>query len=686
MEAREKPLLQEIIGGIKCQFVIPVFQRNYEWKQKECEKLFNDVLELAKSSGDYPDRKHFVGAIVYKFVKIVNQSFNQYVLIDGQQRITSITLILKALVDYLSNTNELPNVKDEILETYLTNKFVPSDNFKLKLKPNKVDNINFNRLMTGDGDIDQLSLIYRNYRYFYDRISKLEVPIEDFYNALQRLEGVSVSLDEKDNPQVIFESLNHTGIDLSDADLIRNFLLMNTPEGKQDELYNNYWIKIEQLLEKNLLGFIRDYLSFKNGSIPATKEVYSTFQKHYRNENVSIEKFLSDFLELAKIYNLLMKPVVPASDSLQKALNDFISLGMQTTYPFIFALLIDNNKEQISNDSLAGIINLIETYVLRRNICGVQGGALSQIMAGLYNTLLKKHKQNFYKNTYDKIAIYLIGITTNARFPKDDEFEREFISKDLFTNRNIFYILQKIEQKVQIKELVDFSNLTIEHVMPQKLTNEWKKVLGENFQAIHDNFKNNIGNLTLTAYNSEMSNKPFNEKKKHTDFSRLVLNQYFKSIELWNDIEIRKRANTLFNEAKSIWKYPSVKNIEDISENFVFIMEDEDFPYTGTLPVGMKVNDVNIVANNWALLISEVIKYFYTLDREFLLSLLSSEKYNGKNESFFGNNKSLFRAPEKIVDNYYIETNSSTISKIKTIKNLFEDFEIESNNIILFIQ
>ena len=261
MEAKEKEILNELISGTKCQFVIPVFQRNYDWRAKDCERLFDDVIELATDK-EHPERKHFMGAFVCKFTRFVDTNYNQFTLIDGQQRLTSITLMLKALYDYLGQFGDkYDEVRNEITETYLINKFAKDQTLRLKLKPNQVDNDNYIKLMN-DEPVNPDSTIGRNYNEFKKRIENM-----------QRLEGVVVYLDDSDNPQVIFESLNSTGLELTDVDLIRNYLLMNCKAKEQEQLYKDYWLKIEKLLDKDFLQFIRDYLSFKNGVVtPSTKK------------------------------------------------------------------------------------------------------------------------------------------------------------------------------------------------------------------------------------------------------------------------------------------------------------------------------------------------------------------------------------------------------------------------------
>ncbi|MBP5551386.1 MAG: DUF262 domain-containing protein [Bacilli bacterium] len=693
MEAKEKEILNELISGTKCQFVIPVFQRNYDWRIKDCEKLFDDIIDLATDK-DHPERKHFMGAFVCKFTRFVDTNYNQFTLIDGQQRLTSITLILKALYDYLEQFGDkYDEVRSEIQETYLINKFAKDYTLRLKLKPNQLDNDNFNNLMDGK-EVDINSTIGRNYNVFKKRIEKMAVPFEDFYNALQRLEGVVVYLDDTDNPQVIFESLNSTGLELTDVDLIRNYLLMNCKPSEQEELYKNYWLKIEQLLDNKFLQFVRDYLSFKNGIVtPSTKNIpYTTFQKYYKKNDYSRAEFMEHFYSMAKIYTRLLKPQADEK-VLREALEDFVSLDMATTYPFVFGLLIDNTpdeegRKKISDDCLAKILRLLEAYLIRRNVCNLAGGGLSQVMASLYNDIIKRHGDEFYKDSYRKIASALAGISTKAYFPRDDEFVRELTTRDMYHSRNIAYILQKMETFKQSKEIIDFNKITIEHVMPQQLSKEWIKYLDRSdYEKYHEMYCNRLGNLTLTAYNSEMSNKLYSEKKSHMDFSRLTLNKYFDSVDDWkNESCIDDRAAELSKLAIQLWPYPKVANIEDIATESHFLLEDEEYDYMGTNPAGIIIRDEKIIEDSWSNLYASVIKYLYKENKELLLSLLSNKDLFNSERFLISNDKNDIKSPQLIADGLYVETNNNTDRKIKILKVLFENMQYEVVDIIIYIK
>jgi len=693
MEAKEKEILNELISGTKCQFIIPVFQRNYDWRAKDCERLFDDIIDLATDK-DHPDRKHFMGAFVCKFTRFAETTYNQFTLIDGQQRLTSITLMLKALYDYLGQFGDkYKEVRTEITETYLINKFAKDQTLRLKLKPNQVDNENYIKLMN-DEPVNPDSTIGRNYNEFKRRIEKMNVSFEDFYNAMQRLEGVVVYLEDNDNPQVIFESLNSTGLELTDVDLIRNYLLMNCKAEEQEQLYKKYWLKIEQLLDKDFLQFIRDYLSFKNGIVtPNTKNVpYKMFQKFYRTSGFTKSDFMEHFYEMAKIYNRLLN-VQEDSKILLEALRDFTSLDIATTYPFVFGLLIDNTanlegKKKISDESLTKIIRLLESYLIRRNVCNLAGGGLSQVMASLYKDILKKHGDNFYKDPYRKVASALAGISTKAYFPKDDEFEREFKTRDMYHSRNIFYILQKMERSKQGKEVIDFNKLSIEHIMPQQLSKEWIKYLNRtDVDNYHQSYCHRIGNLTLTAYNSEMSNKLYSEKKSHMDFSRLTLNHYFNEIREWNtEDEINNRANDLAKLAIQLWPFPKVANIEDISTEYHFLFDSEEYDYSGTNPAGIEIKNEKIFEDSWATLYTSVIKFLYKEDKELLISLLKKKDFFNSKRLLISENKNDLKTPQIIYENLYIETNFNTDRIIKILRVLLSKMQYEPDEVFVYIK
>ncbi len=694
MEAKEKVILRDVLYGMKSQFCIPVFQRNYSWNEKNCERLFNDICELINDR----DRNHFIGSFVYKMVKLVDTQYIQFVLIDGQQRLTSLTLILKALYDYLGTLgNSYEQMREEVRDSYLFNKFAKDDNLKLKLKPNKEDDKNFNLLMEDKiDDIDKNSLIYQNYKYFLDRIINLDTTVEKFYDALQRIEGVSIILDEDDNAQMIFESLNSTGMDLNDVDLIRNYLLMNCAPKKQEELYTKYWIKLEKTLGKHFTDFVRDYLSMKNGAVVQNgkNKVYIAFRKYYMtnyaNKDIDLEDFLEEWLDYANSYSRLLVPTIniKSKKSIENTLNDIIMLNIKTTYPFLMSILLDYKNEKIDEQNAIKITRLIESYAVRRSICSVQGGALSQAMASLYKDLKEKYKEKIYEDMYIKVATKMASINTNAYFPKDEQFTDNFENRDMYSSPLKKYILYKLENCNQEKEVINLDNLTIEHIMPNTITEEWKEYLNmDNVDEFHSQYKNKIGNLTLTAYNSEMGQKLFNEKKNNSDFSRLYLNKYFVKIKKWDKEEIEKRGKVLSNMAKKLWPFPNVIPEEELSsESYNLLDNTDELDFSNTKPLKYIFDDNDDVrVNSWSVLYQKMMQLLYELNSDAFLSYMGKENYCDSTRKLISNTEDDLSNAKKIANELYVETNNNTSRKIKILTTLLNDMGYESSNLIVYV-
>ena len=694
MEAKEKVILRDVLYGMKSQFCIPVFQRNYSWNEKNCERLFNDICELM----DNKDRNHFIGSFVYKMVKLVDTQYIQFVLIDGQQRLTSLTLILKALYDYLGDLGEeYEGTREEIRDSYLFNKFAKDANLKLKLKPNKEDDKNFNLLMEGKYDeIDSNSLIYQNYKYFSDRIKNMEASVENFYDALQRLEGVSITLDKDDDAQMIFESLNSTGQDLTDVDLIRNYLLMNCIPSEQNDLYNEYWIKLEKTLKKSFTDFVRDYLSLKIGVVVQNgkNKVYNAFKKfyinNYINQQIGLQTFLNEWISYANAYSLLITPSDKKEKKyvLENALNDTIMLNIRTTYPFLLGILHDKIENKINEEETAKVLRLIESYAVRRSICGIQGGALSQAMASTYKELVEKYKQDFYTDTYSKVATKMASINTNAYFPKNSQFMDGFTSRDMYSSPLKKYVLYKLENSYQDKEIINIDNLTIEHVMPNTITDEWKKYLNiPDVEEFHEQYKNRIGNLTLTAYNSEMGQKLFNEKKNNSDFSRLYLNKYFVDIDKWGKQEIIDRGKHLYEIAEKIWPFPDVLPEEELSlESYNLLDDIDDIDFSSTKPLKYKFDDEEEVhVNNWSSFYQGFMDKLYNTNKDAFISFMSDENYCGSMKKMLSKYPNELRYSGHISDGYYIEMNQNTMRKIKILKTLLIDMGYDNSTLILYV-
>ena len=457
MKANENPFLHFLEGTDK-QFVIPVYQRNYDWKKEQCEQLFNDLVEVCENNF----RSHFLGSIVsiYNF----GGESKEYLIIDGQQRITTLSLLLLA-VHNLLNKNEIQTKglnKEKIREEYLINKWAKGAK-KIRLKPVELDNEAFSKLFGDREDYILASNITKNYLYFEDRIKKLDISIDDLFSAIEKLIIVDIELKEgEDDPQLIFESLNSTGLSLSQADLVRNFILMKETLEKQKEFYYNYWHKIEENTDKNKVSdFIRDYLTFKDRIISRKDRVYSSFKKHVHKNypHNETEELLKELLKFSRHY----KRIAFSNDNnlkVNKLLERINKLEITVSYPFLLEIFDDYENKIIDENDVIEILQTIESFSFRRTICDVPTHGLNKLFMVLGRDI-KKHT-DFESNYVEILKYILIHKKANQRFPTDEEFEEKLISRDIynFQSKNKLHLLERIEnynntERVDVEGLLD---------------------------------------------------------------------------------------------------------------------------------------------------------------------------------------------------------------------------------------
>jgi len=562
MKASAKNLLS-IIKEPK-QFIIPIYQRTYSWHYKHCALLLNDIQEASKS-----EKGHFIGSIVYFQPDIHTLAeINKYLVIDGQQRITTITLLIAALVKFIENNPEceVDTTAKKLRNYYLFNAEEDNDLY-FKLLLTKRDKDTLKDLLTNKlSPPNQSNRIVENQEYFYKQIDKNN--INTIYKGLQKLIVVDVALDrEKDNPQLIFESLNSTGLNLSQADLIRNYILMGQETSIQKNLYEKYWYPMEQSFGENISAlpwFMRDYLTMKLSSIPKIGEVYETFKDYFNTykDEIGIEEILKSLYEYSQYY---------VSISLQKEDNtallsvfkEITKLRMDTSYPFLLKVYGDYKNELINFDEFLEILNLTKNYVFRRAICSIPTNSLNKTFA----TLGKSIKVESYIESVKAAFILMDGY---RRFPDDKEFIRDIKLKDVYNFRSRNYLLESLEN-FKRKELVNAENYTIEHIIPQNINTptEWQNELGDNWESVKEKYLHTLGNLSLTAYNSEMSDKPFINKKRIDggfNDSPLFLNKSVRKADTWNEKSINSRAEVLAQRSLKAWPSPILD--DDILEEY----------------------------------------------------------------------------------------------------------------------
>ncbi|WP_305862109.1 DUF262 and DUF1524 domain-containing protein [Helicobacter pylori] len=529
------------------QFVIPIYQRLYSWKKEQCEQLWDDIIKIG---GNDKMNGHFIGSILYALVDDTHSS--PLLIIDGQQRLTTITLLFIALRDHLSE-----EVKHKEIESYLINSNKDGDKkFRLILSESDKDTllslIDENKRKPSEPSVK----IMENFELFEKWIRKNTDKLETIFKGLKKLMIVWISLDKgKDDPQLIFESMNSKGIELTQTDLIKNYIVMETEIEKQEDFYNQYWRAMEEDFKQNetlFNRFVRHYLTIKTGEIPNINKVYEAFKDYRQKEGIEIEDLLKDLQKYCGYFcQIAFKK--EADKDLNKALSFLVDLETDVIYPLLLELYSDYSDGVLSKQDFIPIIYLTESYLCRRTVCGLGTNSLNKV----FPSFTKKIDKNQYLKSVEEHFGLLKGM---QKFPNDSEFKDSFITIDFYSFKKREYFFERLE-KFNTKEPVDTKECEIEHIMPQTLNLEWERDLGENFEAIHDKYLHTIGNLTLTGYNQEYSNKSFQEKRdmeKGFKQSSLKLNQSLKDLESFGEKEIEKRANDLADWALKIWTYPKL--------------------------------------------------------------------------------------------------------------------------------
>lgn len=543
------------------QFVIPIYQRTYSWTLKQCQQLWHDITRAAM---DDTVSGHFIGSVVYIERGLYHvSSVPQLLIIDGQQRLTTLSILLAALGKAIEASGEKLEISRKKIENYylFNSEEEGEKHYKLLLTQN--DKETFIRLIE-ERELPTVASqrIVENYKFFESQIRKQEINLNSLYQGINKLIIVDIALDhERDNPQLIFESLNSTGLDLSQADLIRNYVLMGLEPKEQEEIYNNYWYPMEQSFRQAGYSelfdrFIRDYLTIKSksGSIPNIKDVYSSFKGYVQNhKGTSIKEIIADIYHYSK-YFVRLALDQEADLEIKQALADINTLKVDVAYPFLLELYEDYTQKRLIREEFIKILRLVETYVVRRAICGLPTNFMNKTFA----TLSREIDQ---ENYLESVEVAFLRKNAYKRFPNDEEFRTAFVVKDIYNFRNCKYLLRKLENCERLKELVNVEEYTIEHIMPQssKLSKQWQTQLGESWKEVQAKYLHTIGNLTLTGYNSEYSDRPFPEKRDMKDGfadSPLRLNQMLSKLEHWNETEIKNRAEALADKAIKIWSFP----------------------------------------------------------------------------------------------------------------------------------
>ena len=678
MDAHKLWMLRDFIGTNKVLFRIPVYQRNYDWSESNCNRLLDDIYGIMQS-GD----KHFLGTIVFMAAKSGGFALQEYIIIDGQQRLTTLMLILKALSVVAESVGD--DCYHEIEEQYLHNKYCDEE-FKVKLKPIKSDNNQFLLLLEDKIDeMDEDTHIYHNVmlcKERFERWAEKGINPSHVLDALTKLEIVEIVLTKgEDDPQVIFESINSTGLELSNADLIRNYLLMNADD--QEKLYENYWLYIEKTLRNkmdysNLDAFFMQYIVYKTSKPVNSRQLYNSFVKLFKDSGYSQENILKELRYYAEIFGAFVYGSDKYSDRINKLLYRLRVLNQTTCYPFLLHVFDDYHQGVITEETVEKILQFILAYLLRRMVCGVPSNTLRGLFTYLYNRIFKvaSNKQKYYE-TLNK---FLFTVSSKDVIPSAAEFERALQKANIYGNNALCRFLLLDIENGDGKEILQAENLTIEHIMPQTLSADWSHIRPEE----HEEYLHTLGNLSVTGYNSELSNKSFAEKQDiiRENSKAVILNSDVLDKESWNVADIQARAKRLAGIILTRYK---IERILDDSIEFEYIETltlDNYDEVTGKKLVSFKLFGETYRQNKYALMLLDVIK-------------LLDKKSPGKLQTLAENNYSFnstkrkhvhlnldgsgMRWPWKVTDGIYLEANLSAWSCIRFIENLLAEFGFEKD-------
>lgn len=571
-------LLVGMLTNVGQRFVVPVYQRPYSWDREHCEQLWEDILAVGRRGGE----RHFTGSVVWVQDGVMNAAgTTPLLLIDGQQRITTVMLLLVALAEYAKEHagEGLRFSHDELISRgYLVNRWQQGDeHYKLLLSQGDRETMKsiLDRLENPERPlVDDSTRLLDNLEFFRSRLAALEDP-NVVWDGVLRLEVVSISLDAgQDNPQLIFESMNSTGKDLSSADLARNFVLMGLPPKEQEELYRNHWRVIEETLgtaqdERVFDAFIRGYLTVLYAPEPPVKrDVYPMFKRHVSQNGYDkpgkMKELLLELEAFARYYAAITAGA-EKEPRLKAAFDDLVQLDLTVVNPFLMSLYQDYEDGAFSLDDFESMLRILESYVFRRIVCDVPSNALVNFLASVIAKLNKVQEDGGnYREAFESFLFLEDG--TARRFPGDVDFVKTLRTRDAYQFRRASYLLANLENAHRPKDPLDFSTgaYSIEHIMPRNaLANDnWRAALGEHPEEAYQRFVDNLGNLTLTAYNSELSDASFAEKRDRCvgGFGQgtLAISHALAGAEKWGPAEIEARAAELAETARKRWPFLSV--------------------------------------------------------------------------------------------------------------------------------
>lgn len=673
----------KIFDSVEKRLIVPVYQRNYDWSRKQCERLFDDLEDLITQGRP----KHFFGSIVGN----PETSF-LWIVIDGQQRLTTLSLLMLALTrsldaGVLDTTDE--ELADRIRRSFLLISEKSSDP-KFKLKPVKNDAEAYRRLYLDEKHFIEDSNLTSNYRYFMDRLARTSLTGDEIWNAIERLDLMILDLEAHDDPQRIFESLNSTGLALSEADKIRNLVLMGLDSATQEFLYENYWNTMERNVGYRTDWFIRWYLTIRLFRTPNQNAVYDEFKALLGKKKEPVPDILRELHEYSELFRELDRPET-GNTKLDRVLGRFNLIRGDVLIPLLLPLYKEVKQGLLTEGEFARIIRLLETHTFRRTISSVGANALNKIYATMYNEVRKLRREG--DSTFD-VIVYLLRRRddTSGRIPDDDEFGEAFATRNMYrlnkaTTRYLFDVLENGDSNdtKDIASALENQVVSIEHIMPQTLNAQWREELGPEAEEIHRTWLNRIGNLTVTGYNSSYSNLPFLQKRDRENGLRDTayrLNNDLRDCEVWDETAIDHRTDKLLADALDYWKFPET-SFEPVRVAPPTEPMGDDTDFTGRAVIAFEYEDVKVPVTSWAELMPR-----------FLRVLLDEHRSELVNYAMSGSAGLMLLDPDKPepqgvapVDNALgVVVSSSTWSKMKELRRIFEFLGLDTEELVFTLR
>ena len=697
MKGYAKPL-HEFIEGHKIQFVIPVYQRNYDWLIDNCDQLFSDLVKLSRSNR----RSHFFGSIV---TSAADSSYNRLV-IDGQQRLTTISLLLlagiKAVKDGAVEISEESKL-DEAYEVFLKAKFCNSER-KIKLVPIENDRIAYDKIFNEEDSFDEDSKITRNYRHFYDLLTRKPqaLSFDQLLDTIERLQIISIELDSDDDAQLIFESLNSTGLALTEADKIRNYLLMSLTPEEQQVCFKNYWQKIEQSTENQPTKFLRDYLTIQQQLQRPVRQsnIYYEWKKYMDGHDRKDE--LVKMLDYAHYYQQVTEAKLSTA-KLSEKMRHICNIETDVTNVFFIQFLKYTSANNLSEDEVFKVVDLVENYLARRIVCNMPGNALTQVFCALHKDVLKSIEEYSsanveLDNSYsDILAYHIMRRDGNYQLPRDMQFVESIKTRDAYHMLKPFqiFLFERLENSVHgeyndVATDMKKKDATIEHIMPQTLNGDWKAMLGDNFEEIQDKYLHTFANLTLTGINSELSNKPFeikrdgkiigNEVYPGYKNSKYRLTKSVTSCDKWTEIELQNRCNEIVATFLRLYPLPQTtfkplpKPVDEVS------LEDETFTPTNRQLKGFRLYDNEYSETTWKDMLLRVVKMITEKYPDIVDSLYDKGSY------FWTSKTANLDYCTQIGVDKYLWTTMGNKSKLACLRYLFEKCDIAESELVMLLE